>query len=67
MIYALSASEFNAEGKVFSSVTGSYDRGIIMLYYFIFNSLWTHEIFISTMTFGVSTIFSMWYFAKSPE
>lgn len=65
MIYALSASSYNAEGLVFSTVTEKSDRGIIMFIYFLINSFWTHEVFITTMTFGVAMIFSMWYF-KNP-
>jgi hypothetical protein len=42
MIYAVSASSYEATGKVFTEVTDGADRGIIMFYYFLFNAFWTH-------------------------
>ena len=66
MVYALSAADYTAEGLVFTSATGNTNRGIIMLYYFIFNALWTHEIFYATMNFAVASVSSMWYFSKGP-
>lgn len=37
-----------------------------MLYYFMFNAFWTHEIFIVTMAFGVSSVTAKWYFHSGP-
>lgn len=65
-IYALSASDYSPIGKVFTEVSGNADRGIIMLYYFLFNAFWTHEIFIATMVFGVSSVTAKWYFHTGP-
>lgn len=66
MIYAVSASEYEATGKLFTEVTGKGDRGLIMFYYFLFNAFWTHEIFMSNMVFGVSNVTAKWYFHNGP-
>lgn len=66
MIYAVSASSYQATGGVFTKVTGGGDRGIIMFYYFLFNAFWTHEIFMSTMVFAVSNVAAKWYFHNGP-
>lgn len=66
MIYAISASSYNATGKVFTEVTDGSDRGIIMFYYFLFNGFWTHEILVTTMVFAISNITAKWYFHNGP-
>ncbi len=66
MIYAVSASDYNATGNVFTEVTEKGDRGLIMFYYFLFNAIWTHEIFVSTMVFAIANITAKWYFHNGP-